>query len=237
MAGNAKADWLIPAGLIALAFIPITAGMVRLTVLAGGAAITPENARFIAAPVPVVLHIISVTTYCILGAFQFAPGLRRKYRRWHRVAGRVLVLVGLVAAGSGLWMALTYAIVPADNALLHSFRLLAGSGMALSLVIGFVAIGRRDVECHQVWMRRAYAIGQGAGTQAVTQLPLILLFGALDDMTKALMMGGAWALNLGVAEWLIRRRRQKRFALAAATPPATLVAAAAAPSPVATLSP
>jgi uncharacterized membrane protein len=190
MAPYTKSDWLIPAGLIALAFIPVVAGVARLAMLAGGAEVTPDSARFIASPTSVVLHIISVTIYCVVGAFQFSPGIRRRHRRWHRV-GRVLVPTGLVAALSGIWMAMSYAIVPADDALLHFFRLLAGSGMAVSLVLGFTLIRMGDVERHQGWMRRAYAIGQGAGTQAITQLLPILLFGPLDDMTKALMMGAA----------------------------------------------
>jgi uncharacterized membrane protein len=216
MAVYTKSDWLIPAGLIALAFIPVAAGIARLVALAGGAAVTADNIRFFASPTPVVLHIIAVTIYCVLGAFQFSPGIRRNHPRWHRIAGRVLVPTGLVAALSGIWMAMSYAIVPADDALLHAFRLLAGSGMALSLVLGYAAIRRGEVERHQGWMRRAYAIGQGAGTQAITQLPPILLFGATDDLTKALMMGAAWVLNLAVAEWLIRRRRLgMQFAAAA----------------------
>ncbi len=207
MARYTKSDWLIPAGLIALAFIPVTAGIVRLAMLAGGAPITPENARFIAAPIPVVLHIVSVTIYCVLGAVQFSPGVRRHHPRWHRLAGRTLVPFGLVAAATGIWMALTYAIVPADNALLHGFRLLAGSGMAVSLVLGYAAIRRWKVEIHQAWMRRAYAIGQGAGTQALILIVPATL-GVLDDMSRALLMGAAWLINLGIAEWLIRRRRQ-----------------------------
>ncbi len=198
-----RRDWLIPAALIALATIPIIAGVARLVMLGTGA---PVPDRFVSAPIPVVLHILSATTYCLLGAFQFSPGFRRNHLRWHRGAGRVLVGAGLVAALSGIWMALTYAIVPADNALLHAFRLLAGTGMAVSIVIAFVAIRRRNVSEHRAWMGRAYALGQGAGTQALTQLPLILAFGPADAMPLALMMGGAWALNLGVAEWFIRRR-------------------------------
>jgi hypothetical protein len=209
MAVTTKSDWLIPAGLIALAFIPVVAGVARLAMFASGAPVTPENARFFASPIPVVLHIIAVTIYCVLGAFQFSPGIRRNRPRWHRFAGRVLVPTGLVAALSGIWMAMTYAIVPADNALLHNFRLLAGSGMAVSLVLGYIAIRQWKVEVHQGWMRRAYALGQGAGTQAITQILPVVLFGALDDMTKALAMGAAWVINLAVAEWLIRRRRQK----------------------------
>lgn len=207
MVVSKRVSWLIPASLIALAFIPVAAGTVRLLALGCGATVTPENARFFAAPLPVVLHIVSVTIYCILGAFQFAPSFRRKHARWHRLAGRALVPIGVIAAGSGLWMAMTYAIVPADTELLHDFRLLAGLGMAASLVVGFVAIRQRNVERHQAWMRRAYAIGQGAGTKALTQLPVILLFGPFTGLPLAFMMGGAWVLNLAVAEWLIRRRR------------------------------
>jgi Predicted membrane protein (DUF2306) len=201
------ADWLIPAALIALALIPIAGGMYRLTMLFGGAAVTPENARFFGSPVPVVLHVLSVTLYCILGAFQFSPGLRRRRPGWHRAAGRILVGAGLVAALSGLWMAWFYAIVPADNALLHGFRLFFGAAMALSIVLGFLAIRRRDVGQHQAWMRRAYAIGQGAGTQALTQMPLVIAFGKLAPMPLAFAMGGAWVLNLTVAEWLNSRQR------------------------------
>ena len=61
--------------------------------------------------------------------------------------------------------------------------------MALSIVQGYLAIRRRDVARHQDWMRRAYAIGLGAGTQALTQLPPLLLFGAPNELALALMMG------------------------------------------------
>ena len=201
-----RAEWLIPAGLIALAFIPMAAGGFRLTTLFSHAAVTTENARFFAAPIPVVLHIFSVTIYCVLGAFQFAPGFRRRHLRWHRLAGRVLVGAGLVAALSGLWMATFYAIVPADNALLHGFRLFFGMAMAVAIGLGLFTVLHGQVAAHQAWMRRAYAIGQGAGTQALTQMPLVMAVGKLDPTTLALAMGGAWILNLAVAEMLIRRR-------------------------------
>ena len=209
MAAYTKADYLIPAGLIALALIPTGAGIARLVMLAGDPVVTAENARFVADPVPVVLHIVSVIIYSIVGAFQFSPGIRRYHIRWHRFSGRMLVPVGLVAALSGIWMAAAYAIVPADPLLLHIFRVLAGGGMAISLVLGYAAIRARDVETHQAWMRRAYALGLGAGTQAFTLLVPIVIFGGIDDMTRSLMMGLGWVINLAVAEWLIYRRRMK----------------------------
>jgi hypothetical protein len=76
-----RPEWLIPAALIMLSLVPAAAGTVRLAELTGGADITPDNARFFASPLPVVLHILSVIPYSILGAFQFAPGFRRRRRR------------------------------------------------------------------------------------------------------------------------------------------------------------
>ena len=200
-----NSEWLIPTGLIALSLIPVIAGAVRIGELGGGAAVTPANARFVASPVPVVLHIISVTVYCILGAFQFAPGFRRQHRPWHRIAGRVLIPAGLVAALSGLWMTQFYAWPKYDGEVLYGLRILFGSLMLVSLLLGIDTIRRRDFTQHGAWMIRAYAIGLGAGTQVLTHLPFFLFPAIQSEGTRALCMGAGWVINLAVAEWIIRR--------------------------------
>ncbi|WP_448003477.1 DUF2306 domain-containing protein [Agromyces bauzanensis] len=192
-------------GLLLLSLVPVVAGAARLTELSIGAGITPANARFFEAPVPVVLHIIGATVFSVLGAFQFVPPLRR--RRWHRIAGRVLLPAGLVAALSGLWMSLFYELPTMDGAALLVLRLVFGTAMAASLIMAFVAIRRGDVRTHSAWMTRAYAIGLGAGTQVFTHLPWVLLLGAPDEATRAVLMGAGWMINLAVAELVILRRR------------------------------
>jgi uncharacterized membrane protein len=206
MTSSARADWLVPAALIALSVVPVAAGAVRLVELAGGAEITPENARFFAAPLPVVLHILGAFVFCVLGALQFSPGIRRRWPGWHRFAGRLVFPSGLVAALSGLWMTQFYALPATDGELLYLIRLLVGWGMLLCLVLGFAAIGRRDIARHSAWMMRGYALGMGAGTQVWTHLLWFLLFGSPDEFPRALLMGTGWAINLAVAEWIIRGR-------------------------------
>jgi len=71
---STKSDWRIAGALIALSLVPAIAGTARLAQLAGGATITPENARFFAAPLPVLLHILSVTVFSMLGAFSSRQG-------------------------------------------------------------------------------------------------------------------------------------------------------------------
>ena len=97
-----RRDWWIPASLLALTFVPAAAGAARLVDLSSGR--TEENARFFDLPVPILVHIVGATTFCVLGAFQFMPSLRRRRPRWHRWSGRVLVPAGLAAALSGMWM-------------------------------------------------------------------------------------------------------------------------------------
>ncbi len=70
------------APLIVLSAVPVAAGAARLAQLTSGVDITPENARFFAALLPVVLHIISASLFAILGAFQFAPGFRHRSPGW-----------------------------------------------------------------------------------------------------------------------------------------------------------
>ena len=194
------------ASLLALSAIPLAGGAVRLTELAGGAAITPANARFFAAPLPVVLHIVGAAVYAILGAFQFAPEFRRRRPGWHRAAGRLLVPCGLLVGLSGLWMTLFYPWPDGDGALLYAFRLLLGSAMVGSIVLGFTTIRRGDVMGHRAWMTRGYALGLGAGTQVLTLGLGEAVAGAPSELSRALLMGVAWVINLAVAEWTIRKR-------------------------------
>jgi uncharacterized membrane protein len=212
-AGSAKG---LVAALLLLSAIPLAAGAFRLMQLAGGGEITPANARFFASPLPVVVHIVSASVYALLGAFQFAPGFRR---RWHRWAGRLVVVCGLLVGLSGLWMTLFYPWPEGDGALLYIFRLLFGSAMVVSIVLGFTTIRRGNVNGHRAWMARGYALGLGAATQVLTLVAGELIAGPPSELSRALLMGAAWVINLAVAEWAIRKRLRRPARTASAVVP------------------
>jgi uncharacterized membrane protein len=201
---GAAGRWL-PATLIALSVVPVAVGAFRVGQLALGAEVTADNARFFAGPWSAVVHIVSSAVFSILGALQFSAGLRRRRPGWHRRAGRVLVACGLVAALSGLWMTLSYPKYEGGD-LLYALRLVFGSAMVACMVLGFRAIRRRDVARHRVWITRGYAIGLGAGMQFVIHVPWLLVFGTPGELSKALLMGAGWALNLAIAELGLRAR-------------------------------
>ena len=205
-----RSEWIVPALLILLSLVPAVAGTARLAELASGAEATASNARFLARPLPVVLHIRAVIPYSILGALQFSPAFRRRRRGWHRAVGKVLALCGVVAALTGLWMAHFYPWPAGDGEVLYGLRLVFGSAMALSIVLAVDAVRRRDFAAHGAWMIRGYAIGLGAGTQVFTHLPwFILAGGSPDEGSRAVMMGAGWVINVVVAEWVIRRGERR----------------------------
>ncbi|MEO8620758.1 MAG: DUF2306 domain-containing protein [bacterium] len=205
VASSRRADWLVPAGLILLSVVPAVAGTTRLASLAGGAQITAANARFFAMPTLVVLHVLTVIPFSMLGALQFSPALRRRRRGWHRMAGRFLVVSGLVAALTGLWMTQFYPWPAGDGFAVYLLRLVFGSAMVLSIIRAVDAIRRREFASHGEWMIRGYAIGLGAGTQVLTHLPWFILVGKPGEFARAVLMGAGWVINVAVAEWVIRR--------------------------------
>jgi uncharacterized membrane protein len=206
MNARSKSGWWIPAGLLLLGALPLLGGALRLAELIGGAAITPSNARFFAAPAPVVLHVIGSCLYFVLGAFQFSTGIRARHPAWHRAAGRILIPAGLVCAASGIWMAVSYPPVFGDGTLLTGIRLLVGGAMSVFIFMGLAAIRRRAFLDHRAWMTRAYALAIAAGTQPLTLGIVFLIFGVFNDATYTLAMAAGWTLNIAVAEWVIRRR-------------------------------
>jgi len=222
MSARRRRDRRVPVGLLVpvmlvLSLIPVAFGAFRMSELVGGAEITPDNARFFADPVPVVVHIIGVSVFTIMGALQFVPRLRRRrpggtgwtwtpWPGWHRAAGRLLVPSGLAAALSGMWMVLFYPDVDDSGPVLAGIQLVVGSAWVTSLALGYAAIRRRDIAAHRAWMTRAYAIALGTGTQALLLIPWAVVAGQADRVSTTLLMTAGWVINLVVAERAIRGR-------------------------------
>ena len=208
MIGIKKTEWLLLVGLLVLSFVPVVGGTFRLAELGLGNTIEflPINPRIESAPIPVIFHLVSSIAYCILGAFQFLPTLRKNHPLWHRVAGRLLVCAGVVSALSGLWMTHFYAF-PAQlqGTLLYVVRVIVSVAMVIFIGVAVSSILKKRVIKHQAFMIRAYALGQGAGTQVLITLPWLLSVGEPEGFTREILMSAAWVLNIAVGEWVIKK--------------------------------
>ena len=80
----------------------------------------------------------------------------------------MLAACGIIAGATGLWMTLAYDIPPElQGPLTLVTRLVVGVMTVAGVVLAWRAILKRDVPSHEAWMIRAYALGQGAGTQVL----------------------------------------------------------------------
>ncbi|TXL61384.1 DUF2306 domain-containing protein [Aeromicrobium terrae] len=202
---SSRSGWRTGVALLVLSVVPLTAGALRLLQVFGGPDVLPHDDRFTAGfPVALVLHIVGAAVFALVGILQLVPAFRRRHWTWHRRAGRVLAVTGLLVAGSAIWLTLFYAAQPGTGLLLFAFRIVVAPATIAFIVLGFTAIRRRDVAAHRAWMIRAYALGLGAGTQVFTEGFGEAFFGT-GEVAGDLAKGIAWVINLAVAEWAIRR--------------------------------
>ena len=115
---------------LGLLLVPLLAGSLRLIELAGGPALLPMNPRSRRLTGARGRAHRQRHLYAVLGAFQFSSTIRRRRPGWHRSAGRVLAVLGLLVALSALWMTHFYARPGHTGELLYVFRLAFGSSMA-----------------------------------------------------------------------------------------------------------
>ncbi|MEH6523806.1 DUF2306 domain-containing protein [Sulfitobacter sp.] len=200
-----KSEWTILTLILVYSFIPTFGGLFRVLEFVGGPAIAPDNPRASATPFPIVLHILSSFMFCLLGAIQFLPSIRRQHPAAHRAFGRIVAMAGCLSAGSGLWMTHFYSFpISLQGNLLYWARIILGFLMICFIVWSVIAVRFRNVFQHSAYMLRAYAIGQGASTQTFIGIGWMIFFetemtGPLRDATMVF----AWALNLLIAEVLI----------------------------------
>lgn len=215
-----RKDWGILLGLLVLAAFPFIFGILQLVDMARGE-LDPEYVRFLTSPLPIVVHVVSSGLFSVVGALQFAPTFRRQSPGWHRRAGQILVISGIVSAFSGLWMNQFYVLPERlESPILHGFRLFFGVTMLVCIVLGYTKVRSKNVMEHRIWMIRAYAIGAGTNSVPYFGAVWIIVFRQpepLGPTEHAMLVGASWIINLCIVEWFMHRSRRRLAPAAAST--------------------
>ncbi len=202
-AHRARSGWPAVVGLLLLSALPILGGVLRLGELSTDPASAPSPLLSVA----IVAHIVAMSVYCILGAFQFSPALRGR-RAWHRRAGRVLIPAGIIAALASIGLGAFY-YGPDDEFALAMVRIAFAVPMLVFLVLATTAIALRRFVAHGSWMTRAYAIAVTGGTQALVLIVWSILGGETSVESETWLVGVGFVINSLVAEVIIRRRLRR----------------------------
>ncbi|MFK7914174.1 MAG: DUF2306 domain-containing protein [Pseudomonadales bacterium] len=194
--------------LVLYSFIPTFGGLFRVMELAGAPVLgLPENPRAHSAPVIVGLHILSSGFFCLAGAVQFLPSLRRHHVGAHRINGRLVAVAGCLSAVTGLWMTHFFSFPEElQGALLYGARIVLSLTMMGLILWAVKAIYNRDHYQHNASMLRAYAIGLGASTQTFAGIGWMIFAGIEPQgLLRDHLMVISWVINLLVAELLVRK--------------------------------
>jgi uncharacterized membrane protein len=197
-----------PLGIALLGSVPALPGALVLAGIlqgAGAAGVFHDlvQPHYFVSPVPITLHIASGILFCVLAPFQFSTRLRIRYRKLHRVGGRVTMVAGLLFAITAIVLMGRPPAAP-ELWLHYTAMSVGGLGAGLSLCLSFLAIRRGDANSHRQWMRRAIAFGLLGASRILFDLILIPIFGYETPTSEGLSVWLAIGLNLLVAERLSR---------------------------------
>ncbi len=147
-------------------------------------------------------HVIFGPLALMSGPFQFLPKFRAKRMQLHRLIGKVYIIAvlfsGLAGLGAAQW-------TPGGEFTQLGFSLLALSWL-YTTTKAYLSIRNLDIDAHQQWMLRSYALTLAAVTLRI-YLPLLQGPIGLSFIEAYQVVGWmCWIPNLIVIEIWIRKR-------------------------------
>jgi hypothetical protein len=151
-----------------------------------------------------VLHVVGSATALLFGALQLLPRVRGRRPWMHRWIGRLYASGCLLGGTGGLVMAFGSTAGPWATV---GFGGLAIAWLGTTWLAWRSAI-KRDFRTHRAWAIRSWSLTFSAVTFRL-YLPIFPLLGLpfVDGYRAASIY--AWLINLGVAEWVVRRSRHE----------------------------
>jgi uncharacterized membrane protein len=153
------------------------------------------------------MHIFFGASAMLIGWSQFSKKIRNRFLNTHRLLGKIYVASVIISGVTGFYIALF-----ANGGIVASLGFV---GLALTwlytTVKAFQSIRGKDIEKHEEWMIRSYAITFAAVTLRIW-IPLSQI--ARIDFVEAYRVIAwlCWIPNLLVAELMIVRKRKLKFA-------------------------
>ncbi|TWD80108.1 putative membrane protein DUF2306 [Kribbella amoyensis] len=209
-----RRPWIAPLMLAAAAFLAFSVPP-YLTFDPANSRLEPPPGNDLYYPL-LVAHVLFGTVAMTTACFQVWPAFRAKYRRGHRITGRIYVFAGVLPAGVlGLYIGWYTAAGP-------SVRVanLAGSALWLIVTVAGLRMARqRRYDEHRRWMSRSFALAMSIAFSRVINIASMIAltprvdstFGGNEELMRQTATSiGVWLsplLLLMFADYLLDRRK------------------------------
>ncbi len=149
------------------------------------------------------IHIVFGVLALIIGPFTLSSKLREKNVKRHRILGSIYMVSILFGGLAGLYLALN---ATGGWVAQLGFALLS-IGWLITMFQALVHIKKRNIQGHQKWMLRNYALTFAAVTLRIW-LPLFTVFFGFEHFqySYAVIAWLCWVPNFIVMEWYIQRK-------------------------------
>jgi uncharacterized membrane protein YozB (DUF420 family) len=209
-----RRPWIVPLLLVAAAFLAFSVPP-YLTFDPAQSRLKPPDGNALYYPL-LVAHVLFGTVAMVTACFQIWPAFRARYRRGHRITGRIYVFCGALPAGLlGLYIGWHTAAGP-------SVRVanLVGSALWLAVTLAGLRMARqRRYGEHRRWMSRSFALAMSIVLSRVVNVVATIVltpqvdttFGGSDELMRHTAASiGVWLsplLLLLVTDWVLERRK------------------------------
>jgi uncharacterized membrane protein YozB (DUF420 family) len=222
-----RRPWIVPLMLVAAAFLAFSLPP-YLTFDPARSRLKPPDHNAVYYPL-LVAHVVFGTVAMVTACFQIWPAFRARYRRGHRITGRIYVWCGALPAGLlGLYIGWHTAAGP-------SVRVanLVGSALWIAVTLAGLRLARqRRYGEHRRWMSRSFALSMSIVLSRVVNVVATIVLtpevdttflGSEELMRSSAASIGVWLsplVLLLLTDWLLERRKPaKRQAATARSEP------------------
>ena len=148
------------------------------------------------------MHFIGGAIALGIGWLQFLKNFRSRNLSLHRKFGYAYIIaIVLCSSPAAFYMAL-YANGGFNNVV--GFGMMAVCWFGFT-VMAFMNVKKGDIDAHERWMIRSFAVTLGAVTLRIF-LPLMIVMGISEAEAYQTIAWFCWVPNLFVAEWIIQRK-------------------------------
>ena len=200
-----KLGWF---GMLSLLFVGVSSVFGRMIFMGDAQGVAnPEevynafDVRYAQLPLATWLHLLPALLIAITGPFQFIRAIRKRWRPWHRISGRVYLISGLIAATSAFVIG---GLNPFGGLNGPGFNEAMATFVISTLTIWFLVqayrtVRRKQFAQHREWIIRSWTVMLGIATErlllgmlmATTDVGIEVLFGATFWMALVINLAGA----------------------------------------------
>lgn len=128
------------------------------------------------------LHVLLAIIMIIGGSLQLIPQLRQRFTRFHRINGRIFVILACLISLAGLYLITNRGTV--GNLLLHSLTAFSGLVVLTSSFFAVSAARKRNILVHQTWAIRLFLAANGVLFFRLFLFAWLMVFGTIGINTE-----------------------------------------------------